>query len=93
MNREVDKHIANHLHYYKHLQKVLDAHKTKTSSITLRKQWLDNQKTLNYQNEYDRIRGLLSKSVVGRTEGTTDHLKAKAQELERLGAKAVFNIV
>ena len=84
---------ADSLEHYKRLSKQIEAHRMKASSIILRKQWLNSQNKLNYQNEYDRIRGLLSKSVVGRTEGTTDHLKAKAQELERLGAKAVFNIV
>ena len=42
----IDKHIANRLHYFKNLQKQIDAHATKASSIALRKQWLDKQKKL-----------------------------------------------
>ena len=37
----------------------LDSHQTKTSSIQIRKKWLERQKVNNYQNEYDRIRGLI----------------------------------
>ena len=40
----IDKHITNRLHYFKNLQKQLDAQATKASSINLRKQWLDKQK-------------------------------------------------
>ena len=32
------------LHHIKHLQKIIDAHKTKASSLKTRKQWLDMQK-------------------------------------------------
>ena len=42
----IDKHITNRLHYFKNLQKQLDAQATKASSIALRKQWLDKQKKL-----------------------------------------------
>ena len=42
----IDKHITNRLHYFKNLQKQLDAQATKASSINLRKQWLDKQKKL-----------------------------------------------
>ena len=79
----MDKQIANHLHYYKRLQKVLDAHKTKAESIALRKQWVEKQKSTQYQDEYDRIRGELSRSVVGRTEGSVEHLKARKHELQK----------
>ena len=89
----MDKQIANHLHYYKRLQKVLDAHKTKAESIALRKQWVEKQKSTQYQDEYDRIRGELSRSVVGRTEGSVEHLKEKKKKLEKLGSVAVYNIV
>ena len=42
----IDKHITNRLHYFKNLQKQLDAQATKASSIALRKQWLNKQKKL-----------------------------------------------
>ena len=76
--------------FYKNLQKVLDARKTKAASIHMRKQILESQKKLNYQLEYDRIRGVLSQSILKGV--TVESLDRRKQELERLGAKAVNHI-
>ena len=40
----IDKHITNRLHYFKTLKDKLDAHATKSASITLRKRWMESQK-------------------------------------------------
>ena len=55
---------ARSLHQIKHLQKIIDAHKTKAASIKLRKEWLDKQKVNNYSNEYERIRGMIDHNLV-----------------------------
>ena len=52
------------LRYYRQLQRKLDAYNTKASSLTFRKHILERQKLNNYQNEYDKIRGLLSQSTL-----------------------------
>ena len=83
--------IRNKLEYYKRLQKEIDARKTKSSSIMLRRMWLEKQKINNYQNEYDRIRGILSNSVT--KELTNEKLHERKKELEKLGAKIIDNIV
>ena len=83
--------IRNKLEYYKRLQNEIKARKTKSSSIMLRKQWLEKQKINNYQNEYDRIRGILSNSVTG--ELTNEKLHERHRNLEKLGAKMIDNIV
>ena len=57
----------------------------------LRKQWLDKQKVNNYQNEYDRIRGILNTSVTG--ELTNDKLNKRKVELEKMGANIINQIV
>ena len=36
--------IKHNLAYYKRVQKEIDAHKTKASLITLRRQWLEKNK-------------------------------------------------
>ena len=36
--------IKHNLAYYKRVQKEIDAHKTKASLITLRRQWLEKTK-------------------------------------------------
>ena len=83
--------IASKLHYYKQLQKQLDAHQTKEASIVLRKKFLERQKVANYQNEYDRIRGMIAQN--DRKGVSVENLKKKAGDLEKLGAKAIQGIV
>ena len=83
--------IKNNLAYYKRVQSDIDARKTKASLIMLRRQWVEKQKITNYQNEYDRIRGILSNSVTG--ELTNDKLNKRKVDLEKMGAKIIDQIV
>ena len=76
---DIDKASSNFLHNMKRQRDILKARETKTSLISLRKQWLDKQKRDNYQSEYDRIRGLLESSVLKGT--STVHLKNRQKEL------------
>jgi hypothetical protein len=85
--------IKQHLSYYEALQKQLDAHQTKASSIHLRTQWLQRQKVSNYQNEYDRIRGRISQNVVKHGPNSVEGLQKRAKHLKMLGAKVIDNIV
>ena len=85
---KLEKAIQNRMKYYKDLKDKLEIHQTKVSSLALRNQWLRDQKIANYQNEYDRIRGELSKSnLQGKT---VEMLKKRKDMLEKLGSKA-FN--
>ena len=86
----IDKHIANKLHYFKNVQRQLDAHATKAASIALRKNWMEKQKKINYQNEYDRIRSEIEHSTVRGLSTTT--LKNRQKVLEGLGAQALNGI-
>jgi len=86
---DIDK-VANRLHHYKHIKKLLEAHETRTASISLRKKWYDKQSNNNYMNEYNRIRGELSRSVL---KGTSKaHLEKRKKTLEALGAVAMDKI-
>jgi len=89
---DVHQMVAHKLHYYKQVQKQIDAHRTKAASIHLRNQWLEKQKKNNYQMEYDRIRGLLSQSVVNKGPNTVEHLQARKKRLEDMGAKMIDSI-
>ena len=84
----MDNIIAKKLHYYKQLQRKLDAYNTKASSLTFRKHILERQKLNNYQNEYDKIRGLLSQSTLR----NVPDLKKRKDDLEKIGAIAVNSI-
>ena len=83
--------IKHRLAYYKRVQNEITARKTKASSTMLRKQWLEKQKINNYQNEYDKIRSILSNSVTG--ELTNEKLHERQKELQKLGAKIIDQIV
>ena len=86
---DIDK-VANRLNHYKHLKKILEAHETRTTSIALRKKWYDKQKNNNYMNEYNRIRGELSRSVL--KGSSRAHLENRKKTLESLGAVAIDKI-
>ena len=87
---DIQKHITNRLHYFKNVQKQLDAQATKASSIALRKQWLEKQKKLNYQSEYDRIRGQMEHNVV--KEASIDNLKRRRNEIKNFNIAAINNM-
>ena len=81
----MDKFIIDEkLNYYKIVQKKLDAYKTKASLISFRKNLIDRQKAINYQNEYDRIRSMFAQTVLK----DMPPLKTRKAELEKLGAHA-----
>jgi hypothetical protein len=86
---DLSKAIQKNLHYYKQVQAKNDAHRTKAVSHHLRKEHLEKQKINNYQNEYDRIRGVISQST---TANHTPLLERK-KKLEKLGAKIIDHIV
>ena len=89
---EIEKQIINRLHYYKTLKDKLDAQATKASSIALRKRWLEKQKKMNYQNEYDRIRGEIQRQTVFRGGKSLASLEKRKKDLEELGAVEIDSI-
>ena len=48
------------LKYWERMQKVLDAKTTRAQNLLLRHKWIERQNKMNYQNEYDRLRGEMS---------------------------------
>ena len=79
---DIDKATSNLLNNMKRQHDILKARQTKSSLIALRKQWLDKQKRDNYQNEYDRIRGLLEDSML---KGTSKkHIEDRVKTLENM---------
>ena len=77
--------IAKKLNYYKNVQNKLDAYKTKAALISFRKNLIQRQVAINYQNEYDRIRSMLTQTVLK----DMPHLKNRKAELEKLGAQSI----
>ena len=52
-----------------------------------------NKKPINYQNESDRINGILQHSILHNTHPNFQRLKNRADELQKLGAKAFDRII
>ena len=88
---DLDKAIKNNLTYYKRVHEELKARKTRSNLTHLRNNWLEKQKVNNYQREYDRIRGILDKTLTGHV--TNDLLDKRKKVLEDLGAKNIDQIV
>jgi hypothetical protein len=77
--------IRNNLAYYKQLRQQLESHKTKHANIEFRKKVIDNQRKLNYQLEYDRLRNdMYNKTII---PTTIEALNRKRRELETLTAR------
>jgi hypothetical protein len=77
----LEQAIGNQLKFYKRQRNIIKAHQTKASLISLRKDWLDRQKASNYQNEYDRIRGILQNSSLPAV--TIDSLNKRVDTLKK----------
>ena len=82
-----------HLQHYARMKKLLEAHQTKAALTEFRKNALQTQNRLNYQNEYDRIRGLTSRNLTGLDHKTVEGLRDRQTKLEKLGAQVIDNIV
>ena len=48
-----------------HVARQLDARETRVRSANVREKWLQRQTNANYRQEFDRIRGELSRTTVG----------------------------
>ena len=82
---DLDKAIKNNLTYYKRVHEELKARKTRSNLTHLRNNWLEKQKVNNYQREYDRIRGILDKTLTGHM--TNDIFVKRKKRFRRFGCK------
>jgi len=80
-----------YLNHHKQVQDFLDSYKTRHASVEFRRKALLNQKKMNYQIEYDRIRNLLHNSRLI-PDTTKEMMQKRAKELAKLGAKAINSI-
>ena len=92
---EASKHVphTNNRKYAGHavrVQKLLDAYQTRTPSLEFRHKALLSQKKHNYQLEYDKIRGELSRKLL--PGESREHLLHRKVKLAELGAKAINHI-
>ena len=88
---DMDKAIKNNLAYYKRVHEEIKARKTRASLIHLQKYWLEKQRVSNYQNEYDRIRGILADTKTG--DLTKQALEKRSADLRGMGAQIINGFV
>ena len=79
-------------HYFSHLKQTLEVHKLKEQLTGMKNLIKERQNRLNYTNELERIRGILSQTTPNLREESIGHLKRRKQMLESLGAQAVESI-
>ena len=90
-DKYTEKHIDNAVKHFKRKKDELEAHQTKASLIMLRKSFIENQKRHNYNNEYERLIGVLTNKAITHSANKTQ-LESRMKVLETLGSKAVTGI-
>jgi len=90
-DKNTEKHIDNAIRHFKRKKDELEAHQTKASLITLRKTIIENQKRHNYNNEYQRLIGILSNKAITHS-ANSDQLESRIKTLEHLGASALAGL-
>ena len=60
----MEQYQNRHLRQVEHASKQSEARDAKGKNNMMRKQWLERQTNANYRNEYDRIRGDLSRNKI-----------------------------
>ena len=86
MRKKLNTRMETNPLYSKRVNDQLDSIKTKEASIAYRKKMLDDQKRINYSNEYENIRSVLSHSNL--PFQTLETLRKRTNELKALGARA-----
>ena len=90
-DKNTEKHIDNAIRHFKRQKDILEAHQTKAALITTRKKWIEDQKRHNYNNEYERLVGILSNKAIT-SSGNREQLENRIKTLEHMGAKAVSGL-
>jgi hypothetical protein len=83
VSRETMEKCQNrHIRQVEHAAKQWDARASKVKNNNERRRWLERQNNTNYRNEYDRIRGELSRYRI--PFGSKPKLEKRAEELHKL---------
>ena len=86
-------YFNSNLDHYKKMKQLLEARQTQVDLLSMRRKAIQDSNLLNYQNEYNRLAGVLENSNPGLRGNSRARLEQRQQELMALGAKAVDGIV
>ena len=84
--------IEQQPHYYNNVKNMLNARQVKAQSIDRRNKILESQNRINYTNELERIRGVLSQMNLALRDDSIERLKKRQAMLESLGAQIIDRI-
>ena len=90
-DKYTEKAIDKAIQGFKRRKDELEIHATKPALIKLRNSFIENQKRHNYNNEYERLIGVLTNKAITHS-GNSNQLKDRIKTLEHLGSKAVTGI-
>jgi hypothetical protein len=60
----MEQYQNRHVRQLEHASKVNDAREMRSKNNNTRKEWMERQNNASYRNEYDRVRGELSRNKI-----------------------------
>ena len=85
-SRAIDNKLQDYMNksilQLEHNRQILKGKQARVGLVSLRNNWKRQQDKLNYQSEYDRIRGLLQESVLKGT--SVPHLENRVETLQNM---------
>ena len=90
-DKYTEKAIDKAIQGFKRKKDELEVRQTKPALIKLRNSFIENQKRHNYNNEYERLIGILTNKAITHS-GNTEQLESRVKHLETLGARAVTGL-
>ncbi len=78
----MEKYQNRHIRQVEHAAKQWEVRAPKVKNNNERRRWIERQNNANYRNEYDRVRGELSRYRI--PFGSKPKLEKRAEELQKL---------
>ena len=78
----MEKYQNTHMRQIEHASKIWEGREMKSKNNAMRQHWHDRQNNASYRNEYDRIRGELSRNKI--PYKNMMQLQNRESELKRL---------
>ena len=73
--------VRNRPHYFKMIKELMERHELRAKSINFRTKLLQDRKKSMYQNEYDRIKGIIAHTVV--PEQTKEIIQKRMKHIKK----------
>ena len=73
--------VRNSPHYFKMVKDMMERHELKAKSLEFRTKLLKDRRKAMYQNEYDRIKGIIAHTVV--PQQTKEIIQKRMKQIEK----------